>query len=114
MPNPVTHFEIVGKDAKKLQAFYGGLFGWPIDANNPMAYGMVQPQEGRGTGGGIGPSPDGQARVTFYVEVDDLQAYLDKAVASGGSVVVPVTKTEDVSFALFADPEGNVIGLAHM
>jgi hypothetical protein len=37
MPNPVTHFEIVGKDGKKLQEFYASLFGWAVDANNPMS-----------------------------------------------------------------------------
>ena len=112
MPNPVTHFEIVGADAKKLHAFYGGLFGWAIDTSFPMDYGMVQPQEGRGTGGGIGAAMDGKPRVTFYVEVDDPQAYLDKVLAMGGSVVVPVTSMAEVTFAMFADPEGNVIGLA--
>jgi len=27
---PVVHFEIVGKDAEKLQAYYGELVGWKI------------------------------------------------------------------------------------
>jgi uncharacterized protein len=112
MPNPVTHFEIIGKDANKTQEYYRNLFGWPVDANNPQEYGMVQPQDGKGTGGGIGAEPGGQPRVTFYVEVDNPQAYLDKAVSLGGKVVVPVTALEDVTFAMFADPDGNVIGLA--
>ncbi len=30
MANPVTWFEITGKDGKKLQDFYGGVFGWKI------------------------------------------------------------------------------------
>jgi predicted enzyme related to lactoylglutathione lyase len=36
------HFEVIGKDGKKLQDFYSGLFGWKIDANNPADYGIVQ------------------------------------------------------------------------
>lgn len=40
MPNPVTWFEIVGKDGKALQDFYSNLFGWEINANNPMNYGI--------------------------------------------------------------------------
>lgn len=43
MGNKVTHFEMAGGDGKKLQEFYSGLFGWNIDANNPMSYGMSQP-----------------------------------------------------------------------
>ena len=41
MANHVVHFEILGTDGKKTQAFYGNLFGWKIDANNPMNYGLV-------------------------------------------------------------------------
>jgi predicted enzyme related to lactoylglutathione lyase len=45
MANPVTHFEIHGRDGKKTQAFYASLFGWTVDADNPMDYGMVSAQE---------------------------------------------------------------------
>ncbi len=34
MAQKVVHFEIIGKDGKKLQEFYSALFGWNIDANN--------------------------------------------------------------------------------
>ena len=33
MGQPVVHFEIVGKDAEKLQGYYAELFGWEIDAS---------------------------------------------------------------------------------
>jgi predicted enzyme related to lactoylglutathione lyase len=39
MGQPVVHFEVVGKDGAKLQQYYSELFGWEIDANNPMNYG---------------------------------------------------------------------------
>ncbi len=111
MGQSVVHFEITGKDGKRLQSFYGNLFGWKIDANNVMNYGIVDTQSEGGIGGGIGPS-NGQSRVTFYIQVDDLQKYLDKVEAAGGKVIVPVTEIPDmVTFAQFADPEGNVIGL---
>jgi predicted enzyme related to lactoylglutathione lyase len=38
---PVLHFEVIGKDGPRLQKYYADLFGWKIDANNPMHYGMV-------------------------------------------------------------------------
>ena len=41
MPNPVVHFEVLGKDGKKSQEFYTNLFGWHLDADNPMSYGIV-------------------------------------------------------------------------
>lgn len=112
MPNPVVHFEVIGKDAKKLQDFYSGLFGWQIDANNPMSYGVVGVQDGRGIGGGISAAPQGDGFVTFYVEVDDPQAYLDKVVSMGGHVVMPLTEIPGmVTFAQFADPEGHMVGI---
>ena len=111
MANPVTWFEITGKDGKKLQDFYSGVFGWKVDASNPMNYGMVD-NAGEGIGGGISAGDGSRSQVTFYVEVDDPQAYLDKIEAKGGKTVVPVTEVPGmVIFAQFADPEGNVVGI---
>ena len=41
MGKPVVHWEVTGKNSKRLQKFYADLFEWKIDANNPMEYGMV-------------------------------------------------------------------------
>ena len=93
MANPVVHFEVIGKDAKKLQDFYGSLFDWKVDSNNPMDYGIVDTHtEGTGINGGIAQTQPSEAnRVTFYVEVDDLQAYLDKAESLGGKTIMPAS-----------------------
>ena len=40
MPNPVVHFEVLGKDAEALQAFYGTVFDWKLDPVMPT-YAMV-------------------------------------------------------------------------
>ncbi len=109
MPNPVVHFEICGRDGKKLQDFYAQAFGWKIDTNNPMNYGMVEAQGG-GIGGGVTADPEG-ASVRVYIEVDDPQAYLDKVVSLGGKLVMPVTDLGMVVMCQFADPEGNVVGI---
>lgn len=71
MPNPVTHFEIMGKDAAATQQFYAQLFDWPVNAKNPMTYGVVEAQ-GNGIGGGLGANPQKAIYVTVYVEVADL------------------------------------------
>ncbi|HEY8691681.1 MAG TPA: VOC family protein [Chloroflexota bacterium] len=111
MGAPVMHFEIVGKDAKKLQDFYGSLFDWKIDADNPMNYGMVD-NAGKGINGGVGPSQSGQPWCGFYVGVDNLQAALDKAASLGGKTIMPPMDVPGgPSIAVFADPEGNQIGL---
>ena len=110
MPNPVIHFEILGQDGEKSQKFYSDLFGWHIDANNPMKYGIVD-THAEGINGGVGAS-DGPNRVTVYVQVDDLQAYLDKAEGLGAKTVMPITVIPGmVTLAMFSDLDGNVVGL---
>jgi uncharacterized protein len=75
MGQPVVHFEVIGKDGEKLQSYYSELFGWEIDADNPMKYGSVAAQDGKGIGGGIAGGPEGyEGHVMFYVEVDDVEA----------------------------------------
>ena len=118
MGQPVVHFEVIGKDGGKLQSYYAELFGWEIDAENPMSYGIV-PREGNtnpdgvGIGGGVGTGPEGYAgHVTFYVEVPDVEAALAKAESLGGSRMMGPDKVmEGVEIGLFNDPEGHVVGL---
>jgi len=112
MANPVVHFEVTGKDGAALAQFYEQLFGWKTQGLPDLGYWTVE-KEGEGIGGGIGASQDGGAGlVTFYVSVDDIQGALDTAESLGGKVVQPVmTIPNVVTLALFADPEGHVIGL---
>ena len=113
MPNQVVHFEIIGKDAIKLQKFYRELFSWKVgDAMPDMGYYGLVDGETSGLAGGIGQEPDGSTRVTVYVQVPDLSATLDQAVAMGGKVVMPPMEIPGVvTLAQLADPDGNVIGL---
>jgi predicted enzyme related to lactoylglutathione lyase len=118
MGQPVVHFEIAGKDPAKLHEYYSELFGWEIDANNPMNYGMVAREgnvneQGVGIGGGISAGPEGYpGHVTFYVEVPDVEQALQKAESLGGSRMMgPMKPMEEVEIGLFNDPEGHTIGL---
>ena len=119
MGQPVVHFEIIGRDPEKLHSYYSELFGWEIDANNPMNYGIVQRDgnvspDGVGIGGGIGgPGPDDyEGHVTFYIDVPDVEAALAKAESLGGSRVMgPEKVMEEIEIGLFTDPEGHVVGV---
>ena len=112
MGHPVVHFEVSGKNLDRLESFYSELFGWKTQkAGGGMPYAMVE-KEDNGIGGGIGQAPEGNGHVTFYVDTDDPQATLDKAEQLGGKTILPVTELPQVTIALFADPEGHVIGLA--
>ena len=114
MGSPVVHFEITGNDGDLLKKFYGELFSWKIDSDNPQNYGLVAAEEG-GIGGGVSKSQQGPGMVTFYVASADITATLNQATELGGTVVMPETVVnDDVTIGLFADPEGNVVGLAKM
>jgi len=113
---PVDWFEILGPDPKALWGFYGDLFGWDVhgDDTADYLYGEVHPAEGKGIGGGIGSTPDGQPHVNIYAGVDDIQKYLDRAGELGGTTLMPVTNMGSVTFAMFADPQGTPFGLYRM
>jgi predicted enzyme related to lactoylglutathione lyase len=118
MGQPVVHFEVIGKDGAKLQSYYGELFGWQIDSNNPMNYGIVQRDgntnpDGAGIGGGVAGGPEGyDGHVTFYVEVPDAEAALARAEELGGTRVMgPDQVMEGLVIGQFADPEGHVVGV---
>jgi uncharacterized protein len=118
MGQAVVHFEVIGKDGDKLRSYYSELFGWEIDANNPMNYGTVQREgntnaDGIGIGGGVGVGPEGyDGHVTFYVEVPDVEAALAKAESLGGTRMMGPDKVmEGVEIGMFNDPEGHTIGL---
>lgn len=112
MGSPIVHFEIMGGRGNQLEKFYAELFGWRIDSNNPMNYGVVDTRGSGGINGGVGPNQDGSKRVTVYAQVDDLQATLDKAEKLGGRTVLPPTEVPGgPKLAMFTDPAGNVTGL---
>ena len=46
------------RSARGSSSFFGNLFGWKIDTNNPMSYGMVSGAGKDTIGGGIGPAMD--------------------------------------------------------
>lgn len=116
MANPVMWFEIIGKDARKLQSFYKDVFGWKMtEPAGPQFgdYSQLENPAGEGINGGIGGAMQGSgARVSVYIEVNDPDAYLKKVESKGGKTLMPTTTImPGTTIALFADPEGNVTGL---
>jgi predicted enzyme related to lactoylglutathione lyase len=111
MGAPVTWFEISSANSEALREFYAEAFDWKLNAVEGFPYALVDSGVEGAIPGGIGEAR-GPNQVIFYVEVDDPQAYLDRIEELRGTTVVPVTELPGlVTFAQFADPEGNVIGL---
>jgi len=107
MPNPVVHFEIGCSDLAQTQAFFNKLFDWQMQEAGPAT--LI---DTGGIGGHISALGHEPHHYTiFYVQVEDVQAYLDKAGSLGGKMLVPPVEIPSGTFAWFADPEGNTIGL---
>jgi predicted enzyme related to lactoylglutathione lyase len=113
MPSPVVHAEIRSADPDATRAFFGELFGWTypqagafpgytfVDTGVPDAlYTAISPLQGDGD------------LVTFFVGVSDIKATLQQAVELGGRVVQEPVSVPGLSFALLADPQGHIVGLA--
>lgn len=114
MGNPTMWFEVAAKDRESMKGFYSGLFDWKLNDMEAMPYTGIE-TGGEGIPGGIGQAPEGHdGHVTFYVEVDDVAAGLAKAESLGGTTVMEEMPIPSGSIALFADPEGHVVGLMNM
>jgi uncharacterized protein len=114
MGNPVVHFDVTGPEAEMTAKFYGELFGWHVQSlPSPQGtYNLFDTHAGKGINGGVMQTQEGQQPfATIYAEGEDIQALLEKAVKLGAKVAVPVTAMEMVTFALFIDPDGNIVGL---
>lgn len=108
MGQPVARFEIMGPSVSRLQKFYATLFEWDI-VRHRRGYAFVDGATSR-LPGAVGWDQNGP-RVTIYVQVPDVQAALDQAVALGGRVVLGPIRIGTVTLAQFADPGGNLVGL---
>jgi hypothetical protein len=114
MSQPVVHWEIMAKDFAKTKDFYSQLFGWQMmPFMDNYAYVVTGGLGDTGINGGILQAPPNlPPSVTFYVQVDDLAAYLKKAESLGGRTCVPPTPIPNIgSFAMFLDPDGMCIGI---
>ncbi len=118
MPAPVVHFEIGCQNLEQTTRFYSDIFGWECpacDQNMAMVnnLGPYAAAKSDGIGGHIsalGHPP--HQYVTFYIQVDDIEATLSKINGMGGSTLVPKQEVPGMGwFAWFKDPEGNAIGL---
>ena len=110
---PVTQWQILSKHPDRTATFYGELFGWRVTADNPLGYRQVETNAGRGIDGGIWPAPpEAPNFVQLFIEVDDMQAHLERATALGARVLIPPqTLPEGDQLAILLDPEGMSFGM---
>jgi hypothetical protein len=108
---PIVHIEFRSSDFARASAFYAQALGWQTQQNANSTYMKLDSNDTLSTGwvrADLGQAPGPLA----YVEVDDLGVTLGQVEKAGGRVIVahrPFAGGGEI--ALFADPDGNVVGL---
>ncbi len=130
MASPVVHFQLCAEDVDTMSAFYRDVFGWRIapralasvEAGVSSTYPSIEAEEG-GIAGGISDRIPTKGGVVLVIEVDDVEATLERVERLGGRRRFQGTPPErmamtqadgvDVSFDWqeFEDPEGNLVGI---
>ena len=121
MSGRVVHFEIPFDDGDRARSFYKEAFDWQIMEMPDMGYTIVMtgpsndsgPTESGFINGGMLSREQGATSGPVVVlDVENIEAALEKIGGLGGSTVVGKTPVGDMGFAAyFKDPEGNVVGL---
>ena len=112
-------FEIPVVDFDRARAFYSRIFDYdmPVATMGRNRLGFLLHEQGRGIGGAIvkgqGYVPGNDGVLVYLAGGQDLAIVLARIEAAGGRVVQPKTEVApDLGFyAVFADTEGNRIGL---
>jgi predicted enzyme related to lactoylglutathione lyase len=107
----IVHIEFKSSDFERTAAFYAKLFDWRTEQNASASYMKLDSTDGP-SGGWVRADLVQAAGPIAYLVVDDLAAKLDAVERAGGRVLVrslPFAGGGEIG--LFADPDGNVLGL---
>lgn len=121
--NPVVHFEMPYKDAKRVADFYSKAFGWGmVNAGAQMGNYVVatttdtdehQMVKTPGTiNGGFWIDPSRPQMPSVVVSVENIQASMRTVTEAGGKVMgEPVDIPTVGKYVSFTDTEGNILSL---
>lgn len=117
----INWFEIPVTDMDRAVKFYNAILGadlQPMDTGGGSQMAML-PMEADGVGGALtkadGFSPGKDGPMVYLNGGADLNNVLNRVEAAGGQVLVAKTSIgENGFYALFADTEGNRLGLHSM
>ena len=116
----VIHFGIHAEKPDRAIEFYQRVLGWEFQKwDGPMPYWLITtgPDTQPGINGGLIQRQgqiDGQAVIAYVctVDVESVEAYVQKALNAGGVVAVPKTPIPGVGWLAYCkDTEGNLFGL---
>lgn len=115
MYRPV-HFEIPSANPEAAMKFYEGLFGWKFHSwgGGPMEYWLVDTGDASQPGihGGLMKRVHPEQPCVNTIDVPDLDAMVEKAVAAGGRIALPKMPVPGVGWLAYVkDLDGHIFGM---
>ncbi len=111
----VVHFEIAANNPEQMKAFYEDVFGWQFQKYpGPTDYWLITTGDAASPGinGGMFIPTETFNGTVNTVEVPDLDAYVARVQANGGTVAVEKTAIPGVGYQVYCkDAEGTIFGL---
>lgn len=112
MAGKAVHFEIPIDDPVRAVAFYARAFDWTLNRFGSMEYWTTEAGSGEGIGGALVKRSEGAGVLTFYIQVDNIDAALSAVETAGGKRITERMPIPSVGWsAMFTDTEGNTVGL---
>jgi hypothetical protein len=110
------HFEIPSANPEAAIKFYGDLFGWKFQSwgGGPMEYWIVDTGDASQPGihGGLMKRVHPEQPCVNTIDVPDLDAMVEKAVAAGGQIALPKMPVPGVGWLAYVkDLDGHIFGL---
>jgi hypothetical protein len=112
MAHPVIHAEIRSADPDATRAFFAELFGWTYSDGAFPGYTFVDTGVEGAIPTAISPLQGDTDAVLFFIGVQDVEATLARAEELGGRIVQPAQQVPGVTFGVFADAQGHLVGVA--
>jgi predicted enzyme related to lactoylglutathione lyase len=113
MAAEIVHLEFKSASFTRTSEFYARLFDWRTDQNASGSY-MKLSGDGAPSAGWVRADLVQSPGPIAYLAVDDLGAKLEEIERAGGRILVPrLPFAGGGEVGLFADPDGNVLGLWH-
>jgi len=111
--NRFTHFELVSDHLEKTANFYRDVFGWQIEKwEGPVDYWLVTTGDSSTSGINGGLMKAGFVGTVNTIEVDDIDAAIEKVLAHGGEIALEKDVIPGVGYpAYFKDVTGIMVGL---
>jgi predicted enzyme related to lactoylglutathione lyase len=111
MAAPIVHIEFRSSDFGRTATFYSKIFDWQTQQNASSMY-MKHDAENGPTAGWVRAEVSQAPGPMAFVAVDDLTAKLAEIEKAGGRTIVPsMPFAGGGEIGIFADPDGNVVGL---